>query len=127
MPPKKAEKTSPSRIRYCIPTTDRNRARWPTHELWQQFETVIGNDLLQNCASVLPCDVIHANRAAKMRELDAQLSGLFITRAAVSNVSADDFEEFMERHLEALMRLVVEHPVQVQDRIAKAGARYRWG
>ena len=63
---------------------------------------------------------------AKMRELDAQLSGLFITRAAISNVSADDFEEFMEGHTEALMRLIDEHPVQVQERIAKAGAKYRW-
>jgi len=61
-----------------------------------------------------------------MRELDAQLSGLFITRAAISDVSADDFDEFMESHVEALMRVVREHPVQVQERIAKAGARYRW-
>lgn len=114
------------RIRYCIPTTDCNRARWPAHELWQQFENVIGNDLFQNCAGVLPSDVIHANRMAKMRELDAQLSGLFITRAAVSNVPAEDFEEFMERHVEALIRLVSEHPVSVEERIAKAGARYRW-
>lgn len=114
------------RIRYCIPTTDRNRARWPAHELWRQFESVIGNDLLQNCAGVLPSDVIHANRMAKMRELDAQLSGLFITRAAISDVSADEFEEFMENHTEALMQLVKEHPVQVEERMAKVGARYRW-
>ena len=115
------------RIRYCHPTPDSNRARWPVHGLWRQFENVIGNDLLHNCAGVLPSDVIHANRMAKMRELDAQLSGLFITRAAISDVSADDFDEFMEGHVEALMRLVSEHPVQVQERIAKAGARYRWG
>lgn len=114
------------RIRYCAPTTDRNRARWPAHELWRQFENVIGNDLLQNCAGVLPSDVIHANRVAKMRELDAQLSGLFITRAAVSEVSADDFDEFMESHVGALLRLVKEHTASVGERLAKAGARYRF-
>lgn len=114
------------RIRYCIPTSDRNRARWPTHELWRKFESVIGTELLQNCAGVLPSDVIHANRMAKMRELDAQLSGLFITRAAVSGVSADDFEKFMEGHVEALIRLVSEHPITAEERIAKAGTRYRW-
>ena len=113
------------RIRYTIPTTDRNRARWPVHGLWQQFEAVIGNDLLQNCAGVLPSDVIEANRDAKMRELDAQLVGLFITRAAISDVSGDGFDDFMKTHPEALMRLAKEHPVPVGDRIGKARSRYR--
>ena len=45
--------------------------------------------------------VIYANRAAKMRELDALLSGVFITRAAISGVSADGFDEFMEDHFKA--------------------------
>lgn len=113
------------RIRYCIPTTDSNRARWPSHELWQQFEAVIGNDLLQNCAGVLPNEVIQANRAAKMRELDAQLAGLFVTRAAISNVSADDFCNFMEHHVEALERLVAEHVTPIAERLSKAQAKYR--
>ena len=57
-----------------------------------------------------------------MRELDAQLSGLFITRAAISGVSAD---EFMENHVDALARLVDEHSNSVEERIAKARGRYR--
>lgn len=114
------------RMRYCIPTSDANRARWPTHELWRQFNDVISNDLLQNRAGVLPSDVIHANRAAKMRELDVLLSGLFITRAAISDVPGDRFEEFMENHVESLTRLVGEHSVSVEERIAKALGRYRF-
>ncbi|WP_037317879.1 hypothetical protein [Ruegeria halocynthiae] len=113
------------RIRYCIPTTDSNRARWPAHENWQQFEAVVGNDLLQNCAGVLPCDVIQANRAAKMRELDAQLAGLFVTRAAISEVSADELEGFMERHTEVLVRLIKEHSAPAKERLAKTRGRYR--
>jgi len=113
------------RIRYCIPTADANRARWPTHGLWRQFAKVINDDLLQNRAGVLPSDVIHANRIAKMREMDALLSGVFITRAAISGVSADEFEEFMERHVETLMRLVEDHSILLEERIAKARGRYR--
>lgn len=113
------------RIRYCIPTADANRARWSTHGLWRQFVSTISNNLLQNRAGVLPSDVIHANRAAKIREMDALLSGLFITRAAISDVSGDGFEGFMERHVETLMRLVDEHPVSVEERITKARRRYR--
>ncbi|WP_170601376.1 hypothetical protein [Ruegeria arenilitoris] len=113
------------RIRYCMPTADGNRARWPTHELWHQFEAVVGNDLLHNCAGVLPCDVIRANRTAKMRELDAQLAGLFVTRAAISDVSADNFFEFMENHVEALARLVKENTMSVEERLLKAQCKYR--
>ncbi|MBL4874300.1 MAG: hypothetical protein JKY41_13175 [Rhodobacteraceae bacterium] len=113
------------RVRYCTPIADPNRSRWPTHELWRQFDDVISNDLLQNCAGVLPSDVIHANRAAKMRELDTLLSGLFITRAAISNVSAADFEKFMDRHVETLIPLIREHLMPINERIAKARGRYR--
>ena len=114
-----------SRIRYCTATADSNRARWPVHELWRQFEDVVGNDLLQNCAGVLPSDVIQANRMAKMRELDAQLSGLFITRAAISDVTAEEFTDFMESHVEALTRQTQEHPVSIEDRLSRAGAKYQ--
>nr|WP_319949046.1 hypothetical protein [uncultured Shimia sp.] len=62
---------------------------------------------------------------AKMRELDAQLAGLFITRAAISDVSADQLDDFMETHIEALIRQTQEHPVSIEDRISKAGAKYQ--
>lgn len=55
------------------------------------------------------------------------LSGLFITRAAISEVTADGFDEFMENHVKALMRLVNDHSVSVEERIAKARGRYRLG
>ena len=113
------------RIRYCEPTHDSNRARWPLHSLWRLFEAVVANDLMVNCCGVLPTDVIQANRAAKMRELDAQLCGLFVTRAAISDVQADDFEEFMDAHVAALMRLSDEHATKLEERITKAKARYR--
>lgn len=116
-----------NRIRYCLPNSDRNRARWPVHGLWQQFETVICNDLLQNSAGVLPSNVVEANRSAKMRELDAQLTGLFVTRAAISGVTAEGFAEFMDGHVAALERLALEHSVPVGERIAKARTRYRFG
>lgn len=114
------------RIRYCAPTRDQNRARWPTHALWRQMESVIGNDLAENCSGVLPCDVADANRTAKMRELDAQLAGLLVTRAAVSGVTADDFRDFLDGHTTALQRQVDEHPTPLVERLAKATARYRW-
>jgi len=114
------------RMRYCIPTTDRNRARWPTHELWQAVTHTMAIDLHENIAGVLPRDVKDANREEHMRMLDRQLLGLFISRAAASGVTADEFSDFMENHVHALERASDEHPVPVVERIGKAAARYRW-
>lgn len=116
-----------NRIRYTIPTSDSNRARWPAHELWVRVVEAIKDGLHAHCAGVVPSDVIEANRNAKMREIDAQLAGLFVTRAALSGVTGDAFEDFMETHVDALARVVSEHNVPVGDRIAKARARYRLG
>ena len=114
------------RLRYCVPTSDSNRARWPMHELWRLFTDVIGNDLAANCCGVLPNDVIFANKTAKMRELDRQLLGLFVSRAAISEVSPDDFSDFMESHIDALQRYSEEHPKTLEERLQKSSGRYRW-
>lgn len=75
------------RIRYCEPSHDRNRARWPTHSLWRLFEAVITNDLMHNCCGVQPSDMIYANRIAKMRELDAQVCRLATSRTSWTRMS----------------------------------------
>ena len=113
-------------IRYCIPTADSNRHRWPVHELWEAVTHTVVIDLHENIAGVLPRDVKDANRAEHMRMLDRQLLGLFISRAAASGVTADEFSDFMENHVNALRLLSDEHPVPVNERISKAAARYRW-
>jgi len=61
-----------------------------------------------------------------MREIDAQLLGLFVTCAAISDVPSGNFHEFMEDHVSALQRHSDEHPVALDERIGKAGTRYRW-
>lgn len=115
------------RMHYCQPTRDTNPSRWPHHELWQQFVHVVGNDLQANCSGVLPTDVKTANRNAKMREFDAQLLGLFVSRAAISGVESGGFHDFMESHVDALQRLCREHPKPLGERLGKAAAKYRWG
>ncbi|MCG3266597.1 hypothetical protein [Yoonia sp. I 8.24] len=113
------------RMRYCVVGNDSNRARWPVHELWQQFVDTIGSDLSAHCCGVQPDQVIHANRSAKMRELDRQLLGLFVSRAAISDVPVDEFYAFMERHVDALQHYSEEHPKALNERLQKASGRYQ--
>ncbi|WP_419740284.1 hypothetical protein [Ruegeria sp.] len=68
---------------------------------------------------------METNRAAKMRELDSQLAGLFVTRAAISDVTADEFNNFLEHHIEALVRIVNEHTTPLEERLAKSRGKYR--
>ena len=114
------------RLRYCIPNSDSNRARWPAHELWHLFDVNIRNDLAVHCCGVLPNQVIFANKTAKMCELDRQLLGLFVSRAAISEVSPEAFNGFMESHVDALQRYSKEHPKTLDERLQKAAGRYRW-
>ncbi|MBW0158394.1 hypothetical protein [Sedimentimonas flavescens] len=96
------------------------------HELWRLFEDTIGNDLSVYCSNIQPSDVIFANRTAKMRELDRQLLSLFVTRAAISDIQPGEFYAFMDQHTDALRRYSEEHPKTLEERLQKAGGKYRW-
>lgn len=74
----------------------------------------------------MPTDIIYANKLAKIRQLDAQLMGLFLTRAAISDVQETDLPAFMERHVEALLEYAKDHPQTLAERLQKAGSKYRW-
>ncbi|SFS22261.1 hypothetical protein [Yoonia litorea] len=113
-------------IRYCIPITDQNRARWPTHELWTAVEQTIADNLQDSIAGVLPRDVKEANRQEHMEMLDRQLLGLFVSRAAASGIKTEGFPDFLADHILTLLRASDGHPVELDTRIAKAVARYRW-
>lgn len=114
------------RLRYCVPTKDSNRARWPAHELWLLFAERIKASLDAHRSGVLPCEVIFAHRTAKRRQIDRQILGLFITRAAISDVGPDDFNDFMDHHTSTLQYLSDEHPRTVAERLQKAGGKYCW-
>jgi hypothetical protein len=90
------------------------------------FEQTVNNDLLVDRCGVLPSDIRDADKTEKMREIDAQLLGLFVTRAAISDVTSDEFCDFMDNHVSALQRYSDEHQVDLDERIGKAAARYRW-
>jgi hypothetical protein len=71
-----------------------------------------------------PVEVREANRAAHIEMLDAQLLGLMVSRAAAGEVGADQAEGFFKRHAAALARLSREHPVGIEERMARAAGRY---
>lgn len=114
------------RIRYCDPTADSNRARWPQHPLWDVVTEVIATDLAAMRSGVAPDEVKDANRTEHQRMLDAQILGLLVSRAAAGGIAADDFEGFLKQHLLTLKDASTAHPRPIDERLAKADARYRF-
>lgn len=114
------------RVRYCIPTADSNRARWPAHELWRAAADVVSRDLRDMRSGVIPEDVKTANREAHKRMLDGQATGLLLSRAAAEGVTGHDLEAFLARHVGTLTERSREHPVPAEERLAKAAGRYRF-
>lgn len=55
-----------------------------------------------------------------------QLRGRFVTRAAISDVQPGKFYAFMDQHTDALRRYSEEHPRTLEERLQKAGGKYRW-
>lgn len=114
------------KLRYCEKSADRNRARWPEHELWRTVCGTIAEHLENRCSGVIPDAVRSANREEHKRMLDGQLLGLFISRAAAEGVPPDEIEAFFTRHAAAIRELSRSHPLPVAERLAKAEGRYRF-
>lgn len=71
--------------------------------------------------------MIFANKFEKWRQFDTQLLGYFVSRAALSDVKPDDFEEFMDQHVQVLARMSKEHAKPIEERFDKVKRRYRLG
>jgi hypothetical protein len=112
------------KVRYCEPSRDTNRSRWPLHPAWRIVQGEAARHFEGRRSYADPVEVREANRAAHIEMLDAQLLGLLISRAAAGGVEAEDAEGFFKRHVGALARLSREHAVGIEDRMARAAGRY---
>jgi hypothetical protein len=112
------------KVRYCIISADRNRSRWPEHELWRLVVSVVQRDLRNMRSGVVPHDVKLANREEHKRMLDGQLLGLLNSRAAAEGIEAEEFEMFVRKHTRCLVELGQKHPIPIEERLSKAKAKY---
>lgn len=114
------------RMRYTSPTHDTNRARWPEHSLWALVGAVVSDALHHNRIGVLPDTVKEVNRREHMRMLDGMILGLLVSRAAASDLAAEEFEDFVASHMDTILHLSDDHPKSIGERFEKASGRYRF-
>ena len=106
-------------IRYTIPTHDSNRSRWPEHELWQAVTKTVAQELSAMRSGAEPATVKTANRAAHKRMLDGLILELMVSRAAAERAEIENFDAFLKSQSHHLQRLSKDHPVPIDERLAK--------
>jgi hypothetical protein len=111
-------------IRYTIPTADRNRSRWPKHELWHTVESVFASDLHNHRSGVVPSKAKDANREEHKRMLASQTLGLMVSSAVANKIKPDEFEAFVLRHAHLLIEASRAHPLSVEERMGKSASKY---
>lgn len=114
------------RLRYAQPQSDRNRSRWPDHELWSQLRQIVESNLADHRSGVVPSEVREVNRAEHMRMTDQNIIGNLIVRAVASRVKSENFWSFVRTHMHDLKRDSEGHYLTLEQRFAKVEGRYRF-
>lgn len=81
-------------VRHVDPNNDTNRSRWPKSPLWQIVDQELQSDLCE-MRNFAPADTVkRIHKEAHLRLLARQCMGLFVTRAAIAGVSAENLPKF---------------------------------
>ncbi|MCC3305845.1 hypothetical protein [Sneathiella sp. HT1-7] len=72
-----------SAIRYCIPSSDTNRARWPIDPLWDRVQHEMRFDLFEMSCNASPSAVKEIIRHEHAEMLGRQITGLSASYAAI--------------------------------------------
>ncbi|TFL15948.1 hypothetical protein [Jannaschia formosa] len=111
-------------VRYCAPSPDSNRSRWPIHELWSVAQTELLDRLALRPPCIDPVTIRHETALDKIEVLTSQCTGILIGIAALKGVEASHFQTFLAETTTRVSNNVQYHPQPLQDRLARAADRY---
>ncbi|NVE94887.1 hypothetical protein [Altererythrobacter lutimaris] len=112
-------------VRHVDPTSDSNRSRWPTSELWRIAQSQV-NDSLLGVRSFADADQVKEIQRAEFCDLMLkQTLGLVVTQAAVRGVLIERLPDFASWLGNTLARTISERQVEFAARLDAAKARYR--
>ena len=114
------------KVRYCTPTEDANRARWPNHEIWDLAAVTVGDDLMEMRSFVDPTGVKEVHRQEHIHLILAQVIGSATTLAALEGVTDEEFVDYMEHMGTRLAMSVEADKEQALRKLSEAKARYRF-
>jgi len=111
-------------IRYCAPSGDKNRARWPTHPLWALARTTVLECLTEFEPLITSEEIMELQKEDKIVRLEHQLLGIATSLAGLHKISPDAFEGFLNSAAARLVTASRYHPTPIEERLAQARNRH---
>ncbi|GHA61511.1 hypothetical protein GCM10008927_28760 [Amylibacter ulvae] len=112
------------KVRYCEQTTDTNRARWPTHPIWDMAKETVATRLTEFEPLITQSEFLDISKHERIGVLEKQTLGLAVSLAAIQQTESEEFPNFLyalARQLEANSQ---DHYVPIEERLQKARDRY---
>ena len=116
--------TALNEVRFTMPTSDSNRARWPDHPLWDLVRHAAAGDLSDLACMVDPAQIDALMKAERDDMLAKQIAGCMLSRAALNGVSEDRLGAYAMACADQIMRDWQGKPEQTRERLAQARVKY---
>lgn len=114
------------KIRYCEPSDDGNRARWPNHEIWDLAAVSSGDDLMEMRSHIDPTQIKYVHRQEHIRLILAQVVGNATTLAALEGIEDIELVDYMEQVGDRLASMVEGDREKAFRKLDEAKERYRF-
>ncbi|UWQ19282.1 hypothetical protein [Jannaschia sp. M317] len=111
-------------IRYCAPTADSNRARWPTHPMWAGALTEMVSCVERSIPVLEPADYRLITREERCAVIERQMLGLAVSYAVLHGRPKSEFEDFLRMVPDRLLSISLRHPTSLATRMQRAADRF---
>ncbi|MBO6827346.1 MAG: hypothetical protein JJ879_14160 [Sneathiella sp.] len=111
-------------IRYCVPTTDQNRARWPNTQLWDDIARELQSDLFEMACNASPALVKEVIRSEHAELLKGQLVGLTVSYLSMLDIDHSDLGKVGHEIKKLINHSLLTDPDLFEEKIDKARKRY---
>lgn len=108
-------------IRYCEPTSDSNRARWPLHPLWEAVAEAVTGDLFEMTSGARPGVVKEVRRAALAQTMSAMILGLLASWSLATGADAREVPPAVQSMAEGYIE---KQPKDFRAKIDRAAKKY---
>ena len=112
-------------IRYCDPNAgDINRARWPTHPLWEIACAEMNDDLFEMRSGVDPCTIKEVHKETHISMLLRNITGTCLTHAALHDREVGEIPAHLHELAHEMCANLAKRPDNTHKQLEAAKAKY---
>jgi hypothetical protein len=114
-------------VRHAVPSRDSNRSRWPNSALWDHVSAEAKSDLFEMQIFAGADRIKQVQIEEHDRLLAAQITGLFVTRAALQGLQIDDLSNFVVMKARAIANEIKSERSKFERKLDRSRGRYSLG